>query len=456
MLGVVVVGGYFLALLFWPFGLVNPVGNPLQALTEFSNFSVSIRQLFEGVNTPSNELPWYYLPKYILITNPIFALLGVALFAGLVYKFKDKFNPMLLFMVVFAAIFPIAYILYKGSNVYGGWRQVLFIYPPLVVLAAIGWNELISMVSKKQAKMAVLAVFAVLAILPFQWMIRNTPFQTVYFNYAFGGVNAAYGEYETDYYLNSLRHGALWLIENKKAELSQTDSLVLVCTDNPSLIRYLFEDVGDSIRVAYNKFHTHQFLEKGWDYAVYTSSYFDGLELRKGLWPPAGTIHEVTADGVPLTVVVEQVSYEGQEGVRALNSGNVQLAINKLQAYIQAAPSCYYAYDKLGEAYLRAGQAQQAVDAFNKSLGIYENNVFALSYLFYVSVSMNDGSNADFYAQQISNIYTMQKDRMRLLQHYGQTANKSGEAGMNNLAQSYANKYNQLLGELQADGRIEN
>jgi hypothetical protein len=76
--------------------------------------------------------------------------------------------------------------------------------------------------------------------------------------------------------------------------------------------------------------------------------------------------------------------------------------------------------------------------------------------MFNVFLSMGDGGNADYYAQQISNIYTQQKDRMRLLQHYGQSANQLGKAGMNNLAQKYANQYNQLLGELQAEGKIDN
>ena len=174
-LGAVVIIGYFGGLILWPYGLVDPLSNPFEALTEFSNFSVSIRQLFEGVNTPSNELPPYYLPKYILMTSPLLVLFGAALFFGLLIKFKDKYHPVYLFVMLWALIFPIAYILYKGSNVYGGWRQVLFIYPPLVVLAAIGWNELLNRMKSKQMAIGGLVGFAILAILPLQWMVRNHP-----------------------------------------------------------------------------------------------------------------------------------------------------------------------------------------------------------------------------------------------------------------------------------------
>lgn len=455
VLGVVILGGYFLGLVLWPYALVNPIKNPLAALTEFSNFSVSIRQLFEGVNIPSNELPWYYLPKYILITNPILSLSGVAMFLILLFKFREKYHPVFLFMILFAAVFPIAYILYKGSNVYGGWRQVLFVYPPLVALSAIGWNELISMLAKKQAKLAVLGVFVFLGILPLQWMVRNHPNQVVYFNYAFGGVKTAYGNYETDYYLNSLRQGALWLIEEKQDILANSDSAIIIRSDKPVLIRYLFEDLSDSIQVRYTKFHTHNFLSDDWDYGVYTSSYFDGYELRNNIWPPAETIHEVEVDGIPICVVVERQDYSGHQGVKALNSGNIQQAVQKLQSYIQFAPGCYYAYDKLAEANLRSNQVNEAVKQFGKSLAIYPDNVFALSYMQNIMASSGDAANADYYAARITEVYTKSRDRMRLLQHYGQTANQFGQAGLNGLAQKYANMYQQLLGELQAEGKIE-
>jgi len=52
----VVIGGYFAGMLYWPYAQEAPLSNPFKALSEMSNFSTSIRMLFNGEHLWSDEL----------------------------------------------------------------------------------------------------------------------------------------------------------------------------------------------------------------------------------------------------------------------------------------------------------------------------------------------------------------------------------------------------------------
>ncbi|MFM8995205.1 MAG: hypothetical protein ACKOI1_03060, partial [Bacteroidota bacterium] len=51
---------YILGIVVWPYGWTEPFTNPMEALKEFTNYSVSLRQLFEGKLYDSDMLPLYY------------------------------------------------------------------------------------------------------------------------------------------------------------------------------------------------------------------------------------------------------------------------------------------------------------------------------------------------------------------------------------------------------------
>ena len=144
--GVVVIS-YFIGLLLWPYALQAPIKHPLEAFSEMSKFAINIRQLFEGSLQWSDMLPWYYTPKFILMTIPIAVIVGLIVFFALLWK--DKKNYFYYFIVFFAFFFPIFWIVYTNANVYGGWRHSLFAYPPMVVAAGLGFNLLIEWVEQK-------------------------------------------------------------------------------------------------------------------------------------------------------------------------------------------------------------------------------------------------------------------------------------------------------------------
>ena len=145
-LGICVVS-YFLAVLVWPYALEGIFSNVFNAFLNMNKFEISIRQNFEGIAQWSDDLPWYYSCKYMLITIPIVVLLGFVL--SIVFLYKNRKNWFLYSVLLFSTIFPLVWITINNSNVYGGWRHLIFVYLPLVVLASLGISTLIDLIKNK-------------------------------------------------------------------------------------------------------------------------------------------------------------------------------------------------------------------------------------------------------------------------------------------------------------------
>jgi len=140
--------GYAIGVLLWPFAIQKPIDNVLFAYNNMSAFAIGIRQLFEGSLQWSDALPWYYTPKFILMTIPVAVIVGLILFFTLIWK--DKQNYFYYFMIFFVFFFPVFWIVYTKANVYGGWRHAMFAYPPMVIAAGLGFNLAIERISQKK------------------------------------------------------------------------------------------------------------------------------------------------------------------------------------------------------------------------------------------------------------------------------------------------------------------
>src|ERR1700751_4342948 len=66
----VVLVAYPIMLLFWPWAQTDPIDNPLRALEFFSHQTFPFNTLFDGRFVPATDLPWTYLPGYIVIALP--------------------------------------------------------------------------------------------------------------------------------------------------------------------------------------------------------------------------------------------------------------------------------------------------------------------------------------------------------------------------------------------------
>ncbi|MEO6830909.1 MAG: tetratricopeptide repeat protein, partial [Chitinophagaceae bacterium] len=303
------VAGYVIGLLAWPWGLDSPISHPIASLEGMTNRATKIHTLFEGTYQWNFAMPWYYELKWMLISNPISVVFGMILFAVLGFLGRKKIGLFLLLFGVFAAFFPLVYMMYKHSSVYDTWRHVFFVYPFWVVMAALGWMFLGDIISEKLAKKKPAenwypghAIALLLLIPAIIWTFKSHPNQYVYFNEFVGGIQGAEGNYELDYYYNSSQQQVDWLLKNARSWDGKKKALVLSNMGGfgPNCLQ---GDTGtlDASYLSYSRIGTQP-----WDYyMMFPRLIPEGLVTNK-TWLPKNAVHVVSVDGVPLSAIIKR------------------------------------------------------------------------------------------------------------------------------------------------------
>lgn len=325
---VVLIIGYFGACIWWPYAWEDIVNHPYEAFKVMSDYPATIKMLFEGQETYSSDLPAYYTPKFIAITLPLFALLGVAGCVGLIAANKDfRKSSNYLWLIIFSWAFPVFYIVYKHSVVYDGMRHTLFVLPSIAITAAIFFHYMLEKFREKKAiRMTVAGVMIVLLALPARFTFANHPNQYVYFNEFIGGIKGAQGIYETDYYMNSIKQGYNWLNKNEFSKLNGKDTIVVATNCVEPIFQYL-HDSKVPLRIEYVRYYEKN--RKNWDYGIFFGRFLDREELQNGYFPSKLAIHNIEADGVTLTTIIKNDGERlGMKGYQAMTSGDLANAIN--------------------------------------------------------------------------------------------------------------------------------
>ncbi|MEI6696220.1 MAG: tetratricopeptide repeat protein [Bacteroidota bacterium] len=329
--------GYFMGILFWPYGMEAPLKNPVKALSDMTNFAVSLRQIFEGKQVWSDNVPWYYLSKYILITVPIIVILGFVLFFRQFFIKQKNLNILFIFILFFALAFPLVYIVWKKSNVFGGWRHTMFVYPPMVAMAAIGIGQFFNVFKKKALVYITIALVLALSFNPIRHIIANYPHEYVYYNEIEGGVKKAYGNYELDYYVHSLKKASEWVKENAVKDAALTGKKIRVGAWITSPLQYYFRKDTAKFEVAFVRYY-----ERGntdWDYAIFVNMGINSAQLLNGAWPPANTIHTIDVDGKPICAILKRSDKNDLLGAQAMQINDTSNAIRYFNKALQAVPT---------------------------------------------------------------------------------------------------------------------
>jgi tetratricopeptide (TPR) repeat protein len=364
--------GFYLGLIYWPYGLQAPTENPFKALDAFTNISTGISQLFEGENLMSVDLPKHYLAKFIFITTPLVVLAGIPLAIFAMMK-EFKAQKFIYFFIAFSTFFPLLYIAYKGSNVYGAWRHVLFIYPSLIVFIAIGWHYMIDKFSVANVKYLAAILFFIGIMLPLKFMVSAHPMWYVYFNETVGGLRGAYTRYESDYYSNAILPMSNWLKEQDFYK-NRKDSLVIAANYGSSTEYYFRNEKG--VKAFYTRYYNRS--EQYWDYAIFYKGYIDNHQLTNGMWPPPGTIYTLVVDGAPMGAVVKRPSFDDYYGFQALKRGDVNGAIEYFSKYNSLVEKNDEVHAALANAYLMTNNFEPALEEAQKALAVYPDYVQAM------------------------------------------------------------------------------
>lgn len=331
VLFIVLVCSYILAIALWPFALQKPLSNVLFSLREFTNYSIGLRTIFDGEQMMSNMLPWKYAPKYLMIGMPLVIVAGFIGYLIYVLIRRKEFS-LISYFLLFAAIFPVIWVIYKNSNLYGGIRHLLFVMPPMVLIAGRFWQNMIDLVKCKWGKLAVVLVFIIGLSLPVKHMVKNHPNDYIYFNELIGGLKGAYGDYETDYYYNSLKDAYEWF--RKNVDLPK-DRKTIIVTNHVNNVAYYFRK-DTNVRVIYSRYYEK--YSKDWDYAMFANVYINRHQLKSGLFPPEGTIYAPETDGFPMATVVKRQGKEELEGFRLESEKKYDEALKVFLNYIEKHP----------------------------------------------------------------------------------------------------------------------
>jgi len=210
-----------LVLLTWPWLWADPVGHFMQAFANMAKFRWQGQMLFDGRLIVSTQLPWNYLPVWIIITTPL--LYSVLFIVGTVLIFraivKRKFalwgNDQEMQDVFFLSLFfaPVIAVIVLHSVLYDGWRQMYFIYPAFLLIACKGFYAMWTQFSSRTFfRGSLLVIIAISFILTAHWMVTAHPFQNVYFN-ALVKPNWK-TRFDLDYWGLANRQALEWILKN--------------------------------------------------------------------------------------------------------------------------------------------------------------------------------------------------------------------------------------------------
>ena len=146
------------------------------------------RGLFQGRPVTSHQLPWHYLPTWMVISTPLVTLLCGALgvIGVCIHSIRRPRtaleNTDLRFGLLLVAYLtlPVLAIIALGVHLYSGWRHMFFLHAPLCGLAGLGLQWAGGMSRQVAAGVSILAGLGVLVT--GGEMVRLHPHQQVYFN----------------------------------------------------------------------------------------------------------------------------------------------------------------------------------------------------------------------------------------------------------------------------------
>lgn len=340
----ILVTGYFGGLLFWPFALQDVWHHPLESLQVMEHYKVSIRQIFEGTLTWSSDLPWYYLPKWLLISTPGFIFLGLIFYLLIsILKNKINSNKQLFFelFLLFALFFPLVYVVVIKANLYSGVRQMLFVLPLLAIFSAVGFVRFFERMKAKPVKIAGAFFFFGMMVFPLQHQATTFPVDYVYFNEVSGGNKKAWSEYEYDYYFHSIRKASEYL-----ADLVGDNQVTVAC--NCNLSNYFDKK---NLQFRYVTFYERSSAD--WDYGVFGINYIHPVMLKSGRWQPSNVIKTFYHRGNPVAVVLKRSEKHDFYGIRKLEEGNLQEAKTELLMAADADPNNVWLWVQLAKIALK-------------------------------------------------------------------------------------------------------
>ena len=207
--------------IFWPFLWDDPLNRFYDALRVFDRFPWGGKNFYLGnyVFSDLRELPWHYLPLWMLITTPVIYTI-LFIFGSINFLFILKNSKANIFnlnkldilkSIIFCLCFgPILAVIFIKSSMYDGWRQMYFVYSPFIIICIFGLDFIIKTIKKKLFLLIFFSGLFFNFIYLASWTYKNHPFQYLYFNNL--AMNKWHSNFEMDYSGVSFKQGIKYII----------------------------------------------------------------------------------------------------------------------------------------------------------------------------------------------------------------------------------------------------
>jgi hypothetical protein len=291
---------WFIMVLFWPWTHTDPIGRPLEAFQKITAFPSVYPVLFEGRYFSSNQLPWYYLPKYLLITTPplilVFFIIGLGVVISQQFRNPGEEKSLVICLLGLWFFFPLVYVMYRRPNIYDGIRHFLFILPAMAAIAGIGATTIRNTLARRFANPWLITVLVIImAGQTLGDIITLHPYQMTYFNIFTGGTTKADGRYETDYWVSSYKEGAEWI--NKQAAKAPEKKITLVLVAN-NYFRECAEYYLDPRVKVFTVWPNNNHTPKAFNYVMSTTRYG-----AHNLFSSLPVVHIIGRQGAAFTII---------------------------------------------------------------------------------------------------------------------------------------------------------
>jgi hypothetical protein len=213
---------------FWPFLWDDPVNKLIFTIKSFANYDWPGEVFYLGNFYKGSNLPWHYIPVWIIVTTPIlilFLIFGGFYKTGNIFFFnflnlseKNKLwintNQKKDFFILFFLISPIFLVIILDSTLYSGWRHLYFVYPCLIYFSGIGLKMIFKINIFKKNKIIMISTIGILVLNNIMNLAKYHPYQNVFFNIL--AEKKANTKFEIDYWGLGNKEALKFLFKNKK------------------------------------------------------------------------------------------------------------------------------------------------------------------------------------------------------------------------------------------------
>ena len=211
----------------------TPIHSMIEMFTDFSDYDWHGKIVFMGKVIEDNQLPWYYIPVWLLVSLPIWYIVCFLVSGGIaagkvvsLIKKKKNLLPNMFFdhkyLTWCAALFLVPWlgIVAINATMYNAWRHCYFLLPPIVLFILYG-IDFVRKRGKKGYRIALSILMIIGIVSQVKWICVNHPHEMVYFNEI--GRKYAAG-FDRDYWHMAELQAYQYIVENDNSENITLDS----------------------------------------------------------------------------------------------------------------------------------------------------------------------------------------------------------------------------------------